>query len=257
MSNDLPPREPKKRGRPKGSRNKKKTKRQRQLEAAATADDAFERAFQNVPAIDNIGEIEEEKQADNVNEKNTDDISEETETFGLNLLPNGIMDDEEEVPTDEDNSNENEEAIHEDDHNVGFGAADMYDVEELIELSHMNLRGEGNSKEYESTDDIIKDLRVGCVSENSKKMYESANVMFLLYIYKMNKHLMHKTWLQTINSFTYGIRDDTKKTKMKKKTIKKLLHKADETCPPINFKDYSAKDFMIYLLSLQTKKKQD
>ena len=187
--------------------------------------------------------------------KNNDDISEETETFGLNLLPVGLIDDEDEdeVPIKDEDDNEDN------DHNVGFGSADMYDVEELIELSNMNLK-DANKKEseYETTDDIIKDLRVGCVSENSKKMYQSANVMFLFYIYKFNKHLMHKTWLKTINSFIYGIRDDTtKKTRIIKKTIKKLLLKADEMCPPIDFKNYSAKDFMIYLLSLQTKKKQD
>ena len=41
-------------------------------------------------------------------------------------------------------------------------------------------RKEANKKEsdyYETTDDIIKDLRVGCVSDNSKKLYQSANVM--------------------------------------------------------------------------------
>ena len=101
---------------------------------------------------------------------------------------------------------------------------------------------------------------MGCVSDNSKKLYQSANVMFLFYIYKFNKHLMHKTWLRTINSFIHGIQEDdtnNKKTKIIKKTIKKLLLKADKTCPPIDFKTYTAKEFMVYLLSLQTKKKQD
>ena len=54
MRNDLPSREPKKSGRPKGSKNKK-TKRQRKLEqAAAAANDDLENTFQNVPAIENI-----------------------------------------------------------------------------------------------------------------------------------------------------------------------------------------------------------
>ena len=77
----VPSREPKKRGRPKGSKNKKKTKRQKQIEAAAAANNEFERAFQNVPAIDNIGTIEETRVDDNLNDV---DKSEETETFGTN-----------------------------------------------------------------------------------------------------------------------------------------------------------------------------
>ena len=94
----IPSREPKKRGRPKGSKNKKKTKRQKQIEAAAAANDDFERAFQNIPAIDNIGRIKE-RTDDNVNDNsnNDDDKSEETETFGTNLLPVGLVDDDEDV----------------------------------------------------------------------------------------------------------------------------------------------------------------
>ena len=63
MKNDLPSREPMKRGRPKESNNKKKTNMQRQLEVVA-ANDNFEIVFQTVQAIKN-GEIKE--RTDNVN----------------------------------------------------------------------------------------------------------------------------------------------------------------------------------------------
>ena len=99
----IPLREPKKRGRPKGSKNKKKMKRQKQIEAAAAAaaNNEFERAFQNIPAIDNIGRIKE-RTDDNVNDNSNDDNDklEETETFGMNLLPVGVIVDEEESPLD-------------------------------------------------------------------------------------------------------------------------------------------------------------
>ena len=94
----VPSREPKKRGRPKGSKNKKKTKRQKQIEAVAAVNDDFERAFQNVPAIDNFGRIKE-RTDDNVNDNSNDDNDklEETETFGTNLLPVGLVDHDEDV----------------------------------------------------------------------------------------------------------------------------------------------------------------
>ena len=81
----------------------------------------------------------------------------------------------------------------------------MYDVEYLIDLAKMDLKG----KELEdatgtTTDDIIKDLCVGCVSNNSKKLYESSDILFLFYHFKYNKHLMHNTWIKTINSFSHG-----------------------------------------------------
>ena len=80
--------------------------------------------------------------------------------------------------------------------------------------------------------------------------------MFLFYHFKYNKHLMHKTWIKTINSFSHGITDQVKKNRSIKRTIWKLLQKADETCPPMDFKEYTSKDFLIYLLSLRTKKKK-
>ena len=57
-----------------------------------------------------------------------------------------------------------------------------------------------------------------------------------------------------MNSFSHGIQDEAKKNRSIKRTIRKLLQKADKTCPPIDFKLYTVKDLLIYLLSLCTKK---
>ncbi len=67
---------------------------------------------------------------------------------------------------------------------------------------------------------------------------------------------MHKTWIKTINSFSHGITDEVNKNRSIKRTIWKLLQKADETYPPMDFKEYTSTDFLVYLLSLRTKKKK-
>ena len=63
-----------------------------------------------------------------------------------------------------------------------------YDVEELIEISKMNLK-ESGEKELEgpTTDDIIKDLRVVCVSILPKNLYKAANILFLFYNLKCSR----------------------------------------------------------------------
>ena len=246
-----------KRGRPKGSKNKN-TKKQRRRDDATAADDAFGEAFSNVPPIENISEVIDCSERRRVGHDN--DL-EETERFGMDLLPVGHEEDDG-FDDDEENSGREEAATTNDEYedNVGFGSADMYDVEELIELANMDLKErakkDSDIDRNSTTDEIIKDLRVGCVSSSSKRLYESSNVLFLFYHFKFNKHLMHKTWIKTINSFSHGITDEAKKNRSIKKTIRKLLQKADETCPPMDFKLYTAKDFLIYLLSLQNKKKK-
>ena len=257
MANGFVSRVPKKRGRPKGSKNKRKSRRRND---ATAADDAFKEAFKDtIPAIDNIDEIIEEDSNKRQVRNRGDDDSEQTETFGTDLLPVGHDDDEGYDGYDDDGRGREEAATNDeiDDDNVGFGSADMYDVEQLLELAKMDLKGTAKESEDAigtTTDDIIKDLRVGCVSNSSKKLYESSNVLFLFYHFKYNKHLMHNTWIKTINSFSHGIQDEAKKNRSIKRTIRKLLQKADETCPPIDFKLYTAKDLLIYLLSLRTKK---
>ena len=59
--------------------------------------------------------------------------------------------------------------------------------------------------------------------------------------------MMHKAWLKMLESFSYGIEDEKKREKALKKTLRKLLQKADENCPPLEFEKYKAKDFMVYL----------
>ena len=61
---------------------------------------------------------------------------------------------------------------------------------------------------------------------------------------------MHKTWIKSISRWTYNLRNEREKNSNEKRMIKRLLHKADEKCPPINFKTYEAKHFKKYLLSL-------
>ena len=229
MMSSLPSEIPvrKKRGRPKGSKNsKRKTKKQKEKESV-TANQEFENAFKDVPI--------------------RDDNWDESMTFGMDNAPPGMDDDYSDDDNDESAAlrNENEE-------DVGFGSADIYDVEELIESSKMDVSSQKKESEYETTGDILKDLRVGCVSNSSKKSYESANVMFLTYIFKFNKNVMHKTWIQTINLLSHRIEEE-KKDRSIRKTIKIILRKADEACPPIDFSSYGAKDFMVYLLSLETK----
>ena len=150
----------KKRGRPKGSKNKRSTKRQKEIEAAVVNDD-FENAFEHVP-VANIDEPAMDESLD----------------FGLNITPPGF---------DNDNSSEDDVAAEQED-DVGFGSADMYDVAELLELTKMDVN-DNLKKDGETTDDIIKELRNGCVNGNSKKLYESANILFLLHIFKRQKIL--------------------------------------------------------------------
>ena len=164
MNNNPQQKEKRKRGRPKGSRSKshqQKTKRQREL-ATAAADEAFENAFGNTTGTTDIIDTATRKD----NENNSDD----SVNFGLNIAPPGMDDSfgEDVEETTIDNTHEN----------IGFGVADHYDVQELIEISNMDLRDAKNKGDcYETTDDILKDLKVGCVSNSSK------NYMNLLTYY--------------------------------------------------------------------------
>ena len=140
MANDFISKVPKKCGRPKGSKNKKKTKRRNDLTAA---DESFKEAFKDVvPAIDNINEMV----VDTSNKRqviNRYDDSEQTETFGTDLLPVGHEDDEGYEQDDGDGRGREEAATNNeiDDNNVGFGSANMYNVEHLFELAKMDLKG--------------------------------------------------------------------------------------------------------------------
>jgi hypothetical protein len=68
--------------------------------------------------------------------------------------------------------------------------------------------------------------------------------------------MMHKAWLKMLESFSHGIEDEKKLENALKKTLRKLLRKADTNFPPLEFEKYKAKDFMVYLLSLQKEKEK-
>ena len=194
-------------------------------------DAAFEGAFGHInPEGANISREQVEVRAD----RNDDDID-------FNLARAAVED------------NDDDEAILEDDrlvgdvdnvdHNVGFGNADYFDVNEILELSANIV----------SSSDIIQDLKDNCIAKKSKNTYTSTIVLFILYIYKFDRNLLNKSWIQTINSFSYKIKDDVRKLKIDKKTIKKLLLQGDMKCPPLDWENYCPKHFMKYLLSLETK----
>ena len=87
------------------------------------------------------------------------------------------------------------------DDDVGFGSTNMYAAELELELVNIDLKGkESEDVTGTTTDDIIKDLRVRCVSNSSKRLYGLSNVLFLFYHFKFDKNLMHKIWIKTINS---------------------------------------------------------
>ena len=67
---------------------------------------------------------------------------------------------------------------------------------------------------------------------------------------------MHNTWIRNLNTFTFGVLDEKILNRKLKATIKKLLRKGDDECPPIDFKTFTANQFMMYLLSLETKEKK-
>ena len=144
----------------------------------------YHQALKNaVPAIDTINEMT----ADTSNERrviNRDNDSKQTETFGTDLFPVGHEDDEGYEQDDNDGRAREEAATNDenDDDNVGFGLANMYEVEQLVELAKMDLKG-NNSEDTTGTtiDDIIKVLHAGCVSNSSKKLHKSSNVLFLFY----------------------------------------------------------------------------
>ena len=116
------------------------------------------------------------------------------------VADNCELDDE---PTYEDHHDELKEQ------NVGFGSADVFDVEELI-----GLAGEKSSDDKK---DFIQELRESYIAENSKSNYSAANTLFIYYYYKYDQFKLHKSWVKVLNSFSFNIKDENKKEKMIKK----------------------------------------
>ena len=90
---------------------------------------------------------------------------------------------------------------------IGFGATDEFDVLEVADYCVDSRK----DNENETTEDIIKGLKHGCVSNNSKKNYISNICLFLIYIYKYDRYLLHNSWSSTLDSFTYSTEDENKK----------------------------------------------
>ena len=240
----LPPLSPipiakRKRGRPKGSKNKRSSRRRLQQDIA-TVNEAFGAAFVSVPPlqapssppIPPVGQVHDDE--------NNEDENEGVEN--LQALEVQFNDNENEM----DRANEEEE-----ENEMGFGAANMYDVNEILELGSEIVQDEDHV-ENDDSDRIINSLKHGCVAKSSLRSYNLSLVTFLIYVYKFDRHLMHNSWIKAIDSFTYGIQNEKKLQMAMKKTITALLKKADEKCPPIDLEDYSAKHFIKYLLSLRT-----
>ena len=162
----------KKRGRPKGSKNKTKKKQQR-VEDFSKAQDAFEREF-SIPrtkeasmAVESLTEGDRTNATNAINatnRTNQDDIQHEED---IHFEFNG-------GEVEEENDYENYVGVSE---QVGFGEVDEFDVMEVVEYS-----AEGkDDNENETTADIMKELKHGCVSKNSKKII-FLTFCFLLFI---------------------------------------------------------------------------
>ena len=245
----LQPNPPKKRkGRPKGSKNKRPSRRRRLLDIAAV-DVAFEAAFGGVPPDAEPSQPTPSPQQQEQDEDHrdpaapasapsNDEENEDEVNFHLQIL---------EANNDDDNISIDEKEEDE----IGFGAADMYDVRELLEI------GKETKDEEDEEDDpekVMNSLKHGCVADSSLRSYNLSLVTFITYIYKFDKQLLQNSWIRAINSFTYGVQDEKKLRQKMKRTIKQLLVKADESCPPINLQEYSAKHFIKYLISLRSAK---
>ena len=229
----------KKRGRPLGSKNRAKKK------VASVADDAFGEAFghveiEPVPVSRDVAADVEDEQNFDVNDSVAlyqGDLNDST--LEEMVAAHCELDDAPPTPTYEEQHDELEE------YNIGFGSADVFDVEEL-----MDLAGDGSSDDKK---DIMQELRDSCIADNSKSNYSAANTLFVYYYYKYDQALLHKSWVKALNSFSFNITDEKKKEKVIKKTIKKLLQKLNENAPPIHFENYEAKQYMKYILTLQRK----
>jgi len=203
------------------------------------ADEAFGAAFSFVPPTTNNETAPPPSPTSQVHPHDDED-------FHLQML---------QANQDEEYDSSNEVEVEDED--IGFGNADMYDVTELLEYG-----GEDTGTEEDDngkgviTDKVINNLKHGCVAKNSLRSYTTALSTFLIYIFKFDRYLMHKSWIRSIKTFTYGIEDERKKFKAMRKTIMVLLKKADANCPPIDFPNYPVRHFIKYCLSLRSGKGQ-
>ena len=242
----------KRRGRPPGSKNKAK-KRQ----AAANADDRFSEAFSHIsPHEDsNRNREDEDLMEDDMVDDNFDvaDSDDEPALYQGSLVDIGdkiteMINDNNELS--ENNKDSSEEIRIDDDRTagcVGFGDSNLFSTQYLLDLFDVRKR----SIEYE---DELKGLKDACVADNSKKCYNGAICCLLMYYYKNQKSKLHKSWNQILETATFGMNEGVKKDTALRRTIQRMLTKVDTKVPPIDFDNYSAKEFMQYLLGLKKKK---
>ena len=191
---------------------------------------AFETAFGHIPTTETPAEVANEKEPPQ--NQDEDDV-------GIAVHMADREDD------DEDMNNEGvEDLFNDDEGNVGFGSPDFYDVKELIELS---LEDADIGAEYESQDEV-KQLKKDYIGKNSKISYRYSLINFLFYIFKFDKHIMHKSWIRLLK--IYDMMENEKEIKVKK-MIRKLLRRANKNCPPIDFETYKPAHFFKYLFALE------
>lgn len=173
------------------SRNRRK-KKSRQVEKRREEEAAFESAFGHVPVSDNnANEINSTTGSTETPTKDQPSTAVTTATTNINIPPNPSItsttgttdktvtngsDDEFDFryngadfdDSDEEKYNDDSTSMSENlpSTNIGFGSADIFNLEEIIELSkdEKKIDNEGN-KEMRS---IIEDLRDNCVRTNLK-----------------------------------------------------------------------------------------
>ena len=225
----------KRRGRPPGSSSRSKYQARRIRRETAGANLAFESAFGHIPATP-VAEAPP-REAEVVPAATVVVNRDEDDDFGVHWTAH-----------DDDEDNENKEDIYnEEEGDVGFGSPDIYDVQELIELC---LEDPGIDVEHNAHDEV-KQLKKDYIGKNSKISYRYSLVNFLFYTYKFQKHLMHKSWIKILGTYR-NIQNEKEQEIQVKKMIRKLVRRADENCPPIDFDSYKPSHFLRYLLALQT-----
>ena len=191
------------------------SRRRQQLDTIA-ADKAFGAAFSSIdPTIDDKT-MPTTKQAHpnpqvESNHSRVEGDEDQQDQLHLQML---------QVNQDGDSNDEGGE-IDGEEEDVGFENADMYGVTKLLENLHdsENLVEEEEEEEdgLVSSDKVINKLKHGCVAKKLLRAYTASLSLFLIYIYKYDKYLLHRSWIKSIKTFTYGIEDKRKKMKSMKK----------------------------------------
>ena len=186
------------RGRPKGSRNRK-GKRQR---TRRDVNEEFAAAFQmREESNDRKTEASEE-----VIEDDGGHFGEEAD-FETNLMNSRFDDDDDEIIDKEvDDDVTKVEDVNEE--VVGFGCADEFDVCELLELARETEESEMNT--IKTMKQELKEIQDGCVGKNSSTAYLSSICDLLFYTFENDRHILHNYWIKAIKSFSYGISNKKK-----------------------------------------------